>query len=331
MLYSFNLAKRFVSDCKHPIPVIREDYFFYYLNLYEEDFLALTKYKKLVKIIEERFDGDSEKFLYEYYQIRDNIINEIMNSEAYEKFNSLDMTKFEIKFRSNISSKDIYNFNNIDKFYISVDLKKANFQVLKKIDKELVLNCETYEDLIGKFTDIDYIKESKYARQVIFGKLNPKRHITIEKYYTYQIYKKIVDIFPSLSDKCVSLSNDEMIFNVEFLLYNDKLKCYSIRRDIERIAQSFGFDVRVEFFGLTAYSLVHKETDKIRNSFFVKEYFATDGKFDLISAPLPYHALMYKLYKDIPLEETDYHFEYEGLDAKLCEEFYLSKAKRLNM
>ena len=34
-------------------------------------------------------------------------------------------------------------------------------QTLKNIDKEIVLNADTYEDFIGKFTDSDYIKASK--------------------------------------------------------------------------------------------------------------------------------------------------------------------------
>ena len=46
-----------------------------------------------------------------------------------------------------------------------------------------------------------------------------------------------------------------------------------------------------------------------------------DGEnFKLIAAPLPYHALIYKLYKGLPLEEIDYHFDYEGMDARFCEE-----------
>ena len=31
------------------------------------------------------------------------------------------------------------------------------------MDKDIVLGANTYEEFIGKFTDIDYIKNSKYT------------------------------------------------------------------------------------------------------------------------------------------------------------------------
>lgn len=321
MFYNRELAKRFISDYKLPIPLIKEEYFFYHLNLYEEDYGALTKYKKLLNIIDEKYDGDCNKFLEEYYNLRDNIITSVLDNEAFQKFNTMDMNVYAVKDRPNISSNNIYNQENIGKFFISVDLKKANFQTLRNIDKNIVFGADTYEDFIGRFTDLEYVKESKYTREVIFGKLNPKRHITAEKYFIIQIYNKIIEHKPKLDGKAVSLSNDEIIFNVDFLLYNDKLTCFAFKRDIEAIAKEIGFDVHVEFFHLRAYNVLFKESRSVRKTFYVKDYFCTDAKFKLIAAPLPYHSIFYKLYKGLPMDEIDYHFDYEGMDARLFEEF----------
>ena len=60
--------------------------------------------------------------------------------------------------------------------------------LIKYVDPEIVLNADTYQDFIKKFADSDYIAESKYCRQVIWGKLNPKRHITVEKYMIDKVY-----------------------------------------------------------------------------------------------------------------------------------------------
>ena len=321
MLYNRELAKRFISDYNLPIPLINEEYFFYHLNLYEEDYGSLSKYETLLTIIETLYGGDCNKFLEDYYKVRDKIITTVMDSEAFQKFNTMDMNVFTIKDRPNITSNNIYNNDNIGKFFISIDLKKANFQTLRNIDKDIVFGADTYEDFIGKFTDLDYVKTSKYTREVIFGKLNPKRHITAEKYFITQIYKKVIEVFPYFADRCVSLSNDEMIFNVEFLRYNDKLTCFALRKDIQKIAKDFGFDVHVEFFHLKGYNLVFKESRSIRKTFFMKDYFCTDGKFKLIGVPLQYHTIAYKLYKGKELSEIDYHFDYEGMDARFCEEF----------
>ena len=321
MIYNRELAKRFISDYNLPIPLIKEKYFFYHLNLYEEDYGSLSKYETLLCIIDTLYDGDCNKFLDDYYSIRDNIIKTVSESEAFKKFNTMDMSVYNIKDKPNVSKNDIYKQNNIGKFFLSVDLKKANFQTLKNIDKDIVLGADTYEDFIGKFTDLDYIKTSKYSRQVIFGKMNPQRHITAEKYFIVQIYKKIKDVFYDF--ECVSMSNDEIVFDMtsHFYYLNDKLNCFATKGKIEEIAKSLGFDVHVEFFHLMGYNLLFEESRSVRSTFYVKDYFCTDGKFKLIAAPLPYHSIMYKLYKGLPLEEFDYHFNYEGMDAKFCEEF----------
>ena len=327
MLYNRDLAKRFISDYRFPIPLISEEYFFYHLNLYEEDYGSLSKYETLLTIIETLYGGDCNKFLEDYYNVRDKIIATVMESEAFQKFNTMDMSAYAIKDKLNITSNNIYNNENIGKFFISVDLKKANFQTLRNIDKDIVLGADTYEDFIDNFTHLDYVKESKYTREVVFGKMNPRRHITAEKYFITQIYKKVIERFPYLADKCVSLSNDEMIFKVEFLFYNDKLTCFGLRKDIQETAKDFGFDVRVEFFHLRGYNLVFKESRSVRKTFFIKDYFCTKGSFKLIGVPLQYHSICYKLYKGKDLDEIDYHFEYEGMNARFCEEFDIEEVK----
>lgn len=327
MLYNKELAKRFISDYKLPIPLINKEYFFYHLALYQEDYNSLEYYFELLDMIGEKYGGDCNKFLEDYYKVREDIIQTITKSEAFQRFNGMDMNVYSIKNKVNITSNNIYKQSNIGKFFISVDLKKANFQTLRNIDKDIVFGADTYEDFIGEFTDLDYIKESKYTRQIIWGKCNPKRHITAEKYFITQIYKNVIKQYPYLSDKCVSLSNDEMIFKVEFLFYNDKLTCFTLREHIEKIAKEIGFDVHVEFFHLRGYNLVFKESRSVRKTFFMKDYFCTDGKFKLIGVPLQYHSICYKLYKGQDLNEIDYHFDYEGMNARFCEEFDIEEVK----
>lgn len=321
MKYNRDLCKRFVSDYKLPIPLIKEKYFTYYLSLYEEDYGALTKYDNLAKLVDKRYEGNPNLFLDEYYNVRENIIQSVLSNPSFDRFNKMDLNCYSIKYVPQISKNNIYNESNIGKFFISIDLKKANFQALKNVNKDIVFGADTYEDFVGKFTDLNYIKESKYFREVIFGKMNPKRHITVEKYYIVKIYNAIIDRFPNLNCKAVSLSNDEVVFKDDFLFYNDKWYCHTFRKEIENIAKSIGFDIHVEFFHLKGYRLLFKESKSIRTTFYYKDYIFTDAKFKLISLPLPYYAIGYKLFKRKPIEEYDYHFNYEGMDARICEEF----------
>lgn len=318
LLYNTELAKRFVSDYKLPIQLIDEKYFFYFLHLYEKDFLSLTKYKKLCSIIEKDFCNSPQKFLEYYYEVRDNIIRTIENNDAFNSFNNMDMSKFNVN-KKNISKSNVYKENNIGKIFISIDLRKANYQALKYVDPNIVLNTSSYEDFINIFTNIEYIAESKYTRQVIFGKLNPKRHITVEYYIINQIYDYIVKTYHF--DKCISLSNDEIIFEVdgnEVDFYKEK-----IRKITEDIEKNLGFLTKIELFKLNGIQL---SCEKFKRSCYYYKEYITDNKIGTLSCvPVNYYAIVYKLFNSMPLQEEDYHFDYEGLDCRYCESFKLEK------
>ena len=321
--YNKELAKRFVDDYRLPVSLINDKYFFHQLELYERDFNTLTKWKHVWNMIDDKYNGNCNLFLEDYYNVRENIIQTVLNSEAYKAFNEMDMKRFEVKDKPNVSSNNIYNCDNIGKFYLSIDLKKANFQALRYVNPEIILNTDTYEEFIGKFTDLDYVKESKYSRQVIFGKMNPKRHITVEKYLINEVWK--VHLQSSFGmENIVSMSNDEIVVEVE---YDEKTDYDSIAYDIEKnILRKTGLKVRAEFFHLKGYRLSVNDgkEHKPRNPFFVKED-ACSFRKTFVCVPLPYHAIVYKLYNDIPLEDEDYHFVYEGIDCVFNEDFIMEE------
>ena len=323
--YNEELSKRFVSDYNLPIPIINRRAFFYHLDLYEKHYGAFTKYKKLWNMINEKFEGDAQKFLDHYYEVRESMIQSVLNNEAYQYFNTMPMERFEIKDRPNITSNNIYNEENVGKWFISVDLKKANFQALNLVDRDILLNSDTYEEFVDKFTDLEYIKESKYTRQVLFGKLNPKRHITVEKYYITNLYKKLNDDFIILKNKCVSLHNDEIVFQSAELSNGVAQK---LVKDIEKVAAEMGLDVKVECFTLRGYALYSLDKPHFKKTFYTKEYSSfIKGKYKLISAPLPFHSIIYRFMNGYVerVTELDRLIQYEGLVARLESFFQVEK------
>lgn len=336
LFYNKDLANRFVKDYKLPIQLTDEKYFFYFLDLYEDIFSSKTKYEKLCKLIEERFDSSPVLFLNEYYNIRNEIILSTERNEAYLKFNNMPMDRFSIPKR-NITSNDVYNESNIGKWFVSFDLKKANFQALKYVDKQIVLNTNTYEEFIQKFTDIYYVSESKYTRQVVFGKLNPKRQITVEKFIINEIYEHIIKHY--CDDTCVSFSQDELVFKVDDSFNGDLAQIYNLMNSLEMlvmgIKNKLGFDIRCELF--TLYD-VRLSCDKFkRSAYYLKDsyYFSDDikvfsNKKTLTKVPMTYYAIVYKLLNGIELQEEDYHFDYEGLDCRYCENFKIETSYKNN-
>ena len=273
--FNVDLVNRFVSDYKLPIPkIFNIGQFVHYLYLCEKDYKALTKYRNLINLIDERFGGDSNKFLKEYYDKREEIIQAILTNPAYLEFNNMDMNRFAIKdVPKNITTKNIYNCENVNKIYLSIDLKKANFQALKYVNQGIVFDKDTYEDFIGIFTDLDYIKESKYCRQVIFGKCNPKRHITVEKYITNEIRKYISEkIFENIDINIVSFSNDEIVYecSVSIESFNEEMINYikSVINDIKTKIKNFiGVDVSITMFNLKGYNLLDTINNKVCKTF----------------------------------------------------------------
>ena len=150
-----------------------------------------------------------------------------------------------------------------------------------------------------------------------------KRHITVERYYTYQIYKRIIDNIPYLSDHCVSLCNDEIVFKYNDGYYNME-KCDFLRDKIEKIAKEIGFNVDVEFFQLKSYA-IHSVRNGVEHFFYIKDFCCTDGKFKMFTLPMRYHAIAYKLYKNMKLDDMDYFFEDDGHVVKICDKFTLNK------
>lgn len=325
MKKNIDLLRRFVKDNDLPIPIIGNgNYFNYYINLYEKEYKSLTKYKNLEILIDRNFNGESTQFLTKYYEIREHIIKTVENSEAYQKFNTMDMSVFSIKNKKNITTNNIYNENNVGHIFVSFDLKKANFQALKYVDPNIVMDADNYQDFISKFTNIEFIINSKHIRQIVFGKMNPKRHITVEKYMIDKVYEYITETHHLTN--CVSMSNDELVFDMGEAKELDSLAIHSINITCEMIRQiiqtMLGFEMNLEVFKLHKLQLC---CDKFQRSpYYYKEYLnKNNSKGKLMCVPMNYFAIVYKLFNNLSLQEEDYHFDYEGLDCKYCENFRL--------
>ena len=328
--YDRELAKRFVSDLKLPISVIYPEHIFHYqLKLYG----CLTAWENLWKLIDEKFDGDQKKFLEDYYQIRDKIIKDTLANPAYVEFTKMDMKKFAFGRPEGISKNNVYNGENLDKVFLSVDMSKANFQALRYVSPDIVLGAQTYEDFIGKFTDIDYIAKSKYSRQVIFGKLNVERQMTVERWLTNQIYEllkaKLSLGFKKYKDvKLVSMSNDELIYDITGFGDDDEhTKLAELKKSIEVIVDvELDLKVHTEAYSLNGWQLVSPTNSEFHQTFFEKvnlfpeDY---DDESKLVCVPLPFHNLIYKLWNNKTLCPDDKYFVYEKMMCQYTDNFKL--------
>ena len=164
MTISNELKKRFCKDTGIPINIYEEPYFTSRLKLFDSTYNCIKKYNQFIEEIN-TFKNEQDYFEY-YNSVKDNAINAIKESEGYKSFQNEDMNKFAIK-NQGYNQKDIYKSFNIEKYFISIDIKKANFSALYAYDKSIFNGANTYEEFISQFTDKKHIIESKYIKQLM--------------------------------------------------------------------------------------------------------------------------------------------------------------------
>lgn len=337
--YDSELAKRFVSDFKLPISVVYPQHvFMHQLELYEDEYDSETWWNALWTMIDDAYDGSASKFLKDYYDVRDKIITDTMENPAYKAFTQMDMKQYAFE-RPKVSKNNVYNGENIGKKFLSVDLSKANFQALRYVNPDIVLGAETYKDFISKFTNLDYVAMSKYSRQVIFGKLNVDRQITVEKYLINKIYELLksdqIDLTYGARDllygmTLVSMSNDELIFDVSNI--NDDVRIDSVMYSIEDIVKrELNLDVHTEYYTLKGWQLTSPTNKQVCQTFFEKIdllHYDVENRGKLVCVPLPFHNIIYKLHHKQDLVYDDQYFIYEKMLCRFTDRFELNELKK---
>lgn len=292
-----HLKRRFVKDYKLPIQIVQEPYFSYFLFLFQPITGSMTAFERFNSTLE-HFD-DEEQFFQHASMFSSQIVEHVKNKQAYDNFSHFDMNAY--KPVHSIGKQNLYNQNNAGQTFVSIDLKKANFQALRFYDQKLVDNNDSYESFVKNIVDThDYFVESKQIRQVIFGNLNPKRQQTIQKYMISLIVDALIqngyqeeDFFSTSSDEIVV--KDDTIETIADIIDNT-----DIIND---------FELHIERFTLNQ---VHPE-----HSFFVKEF--DSGEVEFKNVPVFNMAEVVKHYFGCPLNDKDLSFFHEGRIAQFKE------------
>lgn len=314
MEVSVKAKERFCKDCNIPLRLFQEPYFMDRLKLYDKFYGTLEKWNIFVEELK-KYHCEQDYFE-EYNRVKDEAINCIKNSEAYQMFNNEDMNQYKIK--NDLPNKDIFKAENDNRLFISIDMKKANFSVLQyygdSISKSMFAGASTWEDFIGLFTTNKHIINSKYIRQVILGNCNPGRHITYEKYLMHEILQDVMRITDNKFE-VVFFSNDEIVIDVT-----------GEYETVDELYELFNLEVRLEVYA----TAVTKVPLKIE-IFSLHKIHGTDGYYKMISNRsgesiidfkcLDNFMLPFVLRKFLKEEvtENDKVFYHEGLLAKYIE------------
>ena len=78
-----SLCRRFISDNNLQFQFVDYNHFNYCINLFGKK----HDWDALLEVIKERFGNNPNKFLDEYYQLRDKIITDFLDKKEYKFFN----------------------------------------------------------------------------------------------------------------------------------------------------------------------------------------------------------------------------------------------------
>lgn len=301
------LRQRFVKDYNLPINVFDEKLFNYYIELY--DFFPREKWENLKSLIDEKYNGNVELWLDYCAKVRDDAINHVMGTQKYVNFNTCDLSPY--KLTKNIGEHSYYTEATNGCRFISIDLKKANFQALKYVG---VVEEKTYDELIEKVGGDDYIKGSKYLRQVIFGKMNPGRTVTIEKYIMEKIMKYADEVLP-IGFELYSQNSDELVYklNTNNFVGDIKIICPVLEKVV---LNELNIEVRVEYVEVRKLPIVNCNDNNI--DAFVRTNL-NNGETVLKKASTTFYPQIYKLWKGLPIEDKDLIFYDNDQLAKFIE------------
>lgn len=330
-----SLKKRFVDDLKFPITVFEDGYWEFYLELYEREFHVKTLWEKLLEDIEGEYEGNIQSFLSDFYKMREEIITSIKTSEEYQQFNNENMEeKFGIKNLPffGVKKSDIYNEGFVNSWYISLDLKKANFQALNYYNHRIFnkerpnVDLDTYYNdwinsfIEGKQTLSWYAPISKYLRQVIFGNCNPSRQITVERYLIGNFCSKLLEsnILQGKNAEVVEFGTDEIVLKLENI--NDWCE-EEFQGQIKNLCDTMGITVKAKVFFLTSIEFKTPNDHTIR---VYKKQFNT-GEFEYKAINRFWYAQVYELLNNIQPdpENRDLAFYQEKEIAKFVERIRL--------
>ena len=177
-----------------------------HFDYYIDQLSKLERWKNIKDLIK-LYEDAEEKYgdLYEYrFKKANEIIDFLKNTRAYNEL-IYDNLIPDYPTTKNFEYSE-------DKKYISIDIKKANWVVLKKYDPEFAPELgNSYEDFISKFDVPEIFNHSKQLRQFIFGNINPKRQGKAQRV----IIQDVMNKYSHLNLDIACIKNDEVIYSFD--------------------------------------------------------------------------------------------------------------------
>eukprot|EP01090_Pellita_catalonica_P010874 TRINITY_DN22325_c0_g1_i1.p1 TRINITY_DN22325_c0_g1~~TRINITY_DN22325_c0_g1_i1.p1 ORF type:complete len:438 (-),score=66.39 TRINITY_DN22325_c0_g1_i1:158-1471(-) len=205
--------------------------FLYQIDLYK-DYAHTEKLLKLFLQDQSEYcrinatNATADPFFVHVEKTKAKLVAKLQNTSAWKRFSSDPLTTYTIpqemenllaaKSRNENADqrRSIYYSAMAGKYFISIDIKSADFQALAHYDPQLVLSHSTWESLLATETDMEFVKQSKKFRQHVLGKMNSFKLVKIEKYLTCKVLEKLFSRKLVHKKQLAAVLYDEIIIEV---------------------------------------------------------------------------------------------------------------------
>lgn len=253
-------------------------------DYYKNQYAKLKQWKNiddLVKMYEGAEDEIEDIFAYKISKV-DEVVNFLKGTRSINELNDDNLIP-DLPVNKNIDFE-------IGKKYVSIDLKMANWQVLKKYDPFWLNELgDTYSDLLNKFNIHPIFHQSKHFRQYIFGNVNPKRQVRAQRVM-------IEDLVKSLPENNL---------NIEFIKWDEIIFSYSDINDIQFLKEIDSDKFHIKIFSV-----------ETKDEFRIHSYYDFNGDFlekELVGCNgHKYFILLKKYIVNEPLDIRDLYFRCDG-------------------
>ena len=253
-------------------------------DYYKNQYAKLSHWKNIDELVNMYKQAESEIediFAYKIAKV-DEVVNFLKGTRAYNELNDDNLIP-DLPVNKNFEFE-------MGKKYVSIDLKMANWQVLKKYDPDFINELgDTYSDLLNKFNIHPIFHQSKHFRQYIFGNVNPKRQVRAQRVM--------------IQDLINALSNHNL--KVEFIKWDEVIYSYE---DVNKI--KFLEEIDSDLFRVKLFSV------KLVEDFRIHTYYDfSDNEIDSEIVGCnghKYFILLKKWILNEPLDIRDLYFRNDG-------------------
>lgn len=310
------LLKKFISDIKLPVSPIDLD------SYWDRVFKFFPGSKEKLERFQDEISEDPDKWISKSEFLRGALIESFKQNEKYKEFVSSSMASWEVPQISGAYSKSIYEIVANEDLegvkFLSIDLKEANFQVLKRIG---VYSDETWKDLLSKRTESEHIKNSKYFRSVVYGNLNVGRIQTVEKYMINEVreFLETAKVLPE-NYQLLSRMPDELVYKIQGEI--GEFDCRELELAVE---EKLGTRVKINHYTLKHQYLQSKSNPGRKIKFFSKHYIEKN-EYELVCLGAPYCLIANVLWKGEEIKKEDkLYLNQEGFMCEILDDFEIKE------